>query len=240
MDDSKEIEGFESLPLRSAYKFLEEQGFTDEATQIRESKDSYKSYSSTLKRGKIVVLLEQKRLLQQFVDTLWHFGRTEKGKSRIRRYQRIYDGFIGARENGEEEEEESAEETAFAYEDNLRDYLARNPGKIEPGLKLFVDSEGKEGVEYPVDAQGRKVDILALDKNNLPVVVELKVSRGHERVIGQALYYKNRVREIIGSAKARVVIVAREITPELKVAVEGLADCELFEYELSVNLKRLV
>lgn len=90
-----------------------------------------------------------------------------------------------------------------------------------------------------VDALGRKVDILALDGDGVPVVIELKVSRGHEKVVRQALYYKNKIKDIIGSSRARIVIIAREITPELRIAAKGLPDCELLEYELAVNLRRL-
>ena len=42
------------------------------------------------------------------------------------------------------------------------------------------------GVEYPIE-DGR-IDILAIDKNERPVVIELKVSHGRNRTIGQLLY----------------------------------------------------
>jgi hypothetical protein len=38
-------------------------------------------------------------------------------------------------------------------------------------------------------AGGRFIDILAVDENNDYLVVELKVSRGYDRVIGQLLRY---------------------------------------------------
>lgn len=240
MEQESEIEQFESLPLRSAYYFLEVKGFNNEATEIRVSKDKYKSYHATLKRGKIVALLEKNRLLDAFIDTSWPFAKTEKGKKKISKYKRIYNEFMGTEAIEEEEEEESTIGEAFAYETDLRDYLAKNPSKIQQGLKLHTDKDGKEdGVEYPIDEEGRRVDILAIDSSGVPVIVELKVSRGHERVIGQALYYKNRVKEMFGTTKARIVIIAREITPELRIASEGLPDCELFEYDLSVNLRRI-
>jgi RecB family endonuclease NucS len=90
-----------------------------------------------------------------------------------------------------------------------------------------------------MDALGRKVDILALDGDGVPVVMELKISRGHEKVVRKALYYKNNFTDIIGSSRARIVIIAREITPKLRTAAKGLPDCELLEYELAVNLGRL-
>jgi hypothetical protein len=69
------------------------------------------------------------------------------------------------------------------------------------------------------------------------VVIELKVSRGYEKVIGQCLYYKNRLKQLLNSTKVRIIIIAREINPQLKIAIEDLPDVELFEYKLSVKLK---
>lgn len=211
----------------------------DKAYEIRTSEDRYKSYSSSLKRGKVVILLEDNNLLDEFIDKCWPLGKTEKGKRKIKRYKRIYDAFTGKESGEEEEEEESAMETAFAYEEDLRDYLAKNLSKIGPGLNLYKDKDEREGTEYPIDTEGRRVDILAIDRQGVPVIIELKVSRGHEKVIGQSLYYRNMVKELTGSAKARIIIVAREITPQLRIAVQGLPDCELFEYDLSVKLRRV-
>jgi len=68
------------------------------------------------------------------------------------------------RENLEEEyREESAESVGsgqFAYETDLRNYLAKNLPLIESGLRLYED-EGITGIEFPVG--GRFIDILATD-----------------------------------------------------------------------------
>ena len=82
-------------------------------------------------------------------------------------------------------------------EKELQNILVKNLSIIESGLKLFEDEEnGRNGLEYPVD--GRFIDILALDKNNNFVVIELKVSRGYDRVVGQLLRYKNWIKEKYG------------------------------------------
>lgn len=62
--------------------------------------------------------------------------------------------------------------TEFAYEADLRNYLAKNLPMIEPGLKLYQD-EGITGVEF--DVGGRRIDILAIDAKGDLVVIELKV-----------------------------------------------------------------
>jgi hypothetical protein len=236
--DIEKIDEFEELPLRLAYEFLAQRGFENKANEIRQSKDRYKSYTSSLRRGKIIALLENNNLLEEFIDKYWPFAKTEEGKRKIQRYKRIYDSFLSSDRAEEEEEEERLEETSFAYEEDLKNYLSNNLSVIEPGLKLFKGENGVEGIEYPIDAEGKRVDILAIDKNNYPVIIELKVSRGYEKVIGQCLYYKNRAKQVLNATKVRIIIIARELTPQLKTATEDLPDVELFEYKLSVKLER--
>ena len=232
----KAVFSFGHTMHNTLYEFLKT---ANEANNIKQSKDSYKSYTSTLRRGKIIDLLEKNKLLEDFYDKYWSFAKTEKGKRKIQRYKRIYDLFLDSDRVEEEEEEDRIEETSFAYEDDLRDYLSNNLSVIETGLKLFKDENGVEGVEYSIDDENRRVDILAIDKNKIPVVIELKVSRGFQKVIGQCLYYKNKTKQIFKSTKVRIIIIGREITPQLKIATEGLPDVELFEYKLSLKLEKV-
>lgn len=130
--------------------------------------------------------------------------------------------------------------TEFAYEHDLRDYLARNLQLVEPGLKLYRDDEEDvTGVEFP--AGGRYIDILAVDKSNNYVVIELKVSRGYDRVVGQLLRYVSwiRLHHADPGQKVRGVIISREISEDLRLACSELREVTLFEYEMSVSLKRV-
>lgn len=241
-NQSIDIEDYEALPLRYAYSFLAEKGFTDVASEIKRSNDRYKKGSkSTLKRAKVVELLEKHNLLNEFIEKFWRFGGTESGKRKLDRYKRILDSFLHSNdvENDEQEEEESIEETSFAYEKDLRDYLSNNLSVIESGLTLYKDNNGISGVEYPVDSDNKRIDILAIDKEKAPVVIELKVNQGYEKVIGQSLYYKNRIKELFGVGKVKIIIIAREINSRLKTATNDLPDVELFEYTLSVKLKKV-
>ena len=90
MDETEKINEFEALPLRFAYEFLAQKGFENEADEISQSKDKYMSYTSTLRRGKVLELLEKNNLLEEFTDKYWPFGKTEKGKRKIQRYKRIH------------------------------------------------------------------------------------------------------------------------------------------------------
>jgi len=87
-----------------------------------------------------------------------------------------------------EEVDEDSEDQSFAAESDLRDFLAKNLSCIEQGLKVFQDGQ-QSGVEYPIDNGLGWIDILAIDSEDRPVVIELKLSRGRNRTIGQLLYY---------------------------------------------------
>jgi endonuclease len=129
-----------------------------------------------------------------------------------------------------------AEASQFAYEHDLRDYLARNLHLIEPGLTLYSE-EGVTGVEFPVG--GRFVDILAVDRVGNYVVIELKVSKGYDRVVGQLLRYMSWIEKHHAnpSEGVRGVIVAKEISEDLRLACARISDVRLFEYSLSVTLR---
>ncbi|MEP9399780.1 endonuclease NucS domain-containing protein [Mesorhizobium sp. KR2-14] len=140
-------------------------------------------------------------------------------------------------DDAEEVEVEASRE--FAYEHNLRDYLARNLHLIEPGLKLYRD-EGFEGVEFPVG--GRFIDILAVDSKDNFVVVELKVSRGYDRVVGQLLRYMAWVQKELASEpnSVRGVIIASQMTEDLQLAASLMPNVQLMEYELALTLRPVV
>jgi hypothetical protein len=123
----------------------------------------------------------------------------------------------------------------FAFEKDLQNYLIKNLGSIEPGLHLY-EEEGITGVEYNVG--GRYIDILAVDKAGSYVVIELKVSRGYDRVVGQLLRYMTWVEQNMEAAKPiRGMIVAKEITSDLKLAASRIPGVQLIEYELAFKLR---
>jgi len=232
-----------NFSLVAAYDFLRQKGLTSEADSIQFSRDKFKSYSSTLKRAKIIKLLSDSGLLDEFIDSQWSSGRTTKGQTRLRFWRKLYERSTGAEiETGEEEEDEeieTLEESQFAYESDLRDYLANNLHLIEQGLKLYKGTDGMSGLEFPIDDSSRRIDILAVDRLGVPVVIELKVRQGHERTIGQTLYYQYMVKRRLAAPSARIVIIAREISEELRLASEAVPNIELFEYRLSMELRRV-
>lgn len=134
--------------------------------------------------------------------------------------------------------EAEASSSEFAYEHDLRDYLARNLHILEPSLRLYSD-EGITGIEFP--AGGRFIDILAVDKDGGYVVVELKVSRGYDRVVGQLLRYVNWIKRHHAEPgqNVRGIIVAKDIGEDLRLACAELPGVTLYEYTLSVSVQRV-
>ena len=148
--------------------------------------------------------------------------------------------FIQEDETVTPEHEESEEEnrSEFAYEKDLQNFLAKNLSLIEPGLSLYMEEE-ISGIEFP--AGNRSIDILAIDSKNNYVVIELKVSRGYDRVVGQILRYmawirKNHAEE---GQKVRGIIIAREISDDLLLACSETTNVELYEYNLSITLNKI-
>ena len=154
----------------------------------------------------------------------------------------IYEGSVEVPVPGDDDKEkgECAESSEFAYESHLRDYLKNNLHIIEPGLKLYRDEEDETIIGVEFEAGGKRIDILAVDKDNKFVIIELKVSRGYEKVIGQILRYKAWVRKnLAGEQGIRGIIIAKIITDDLKLAASETKDIELFEYDLKIDLRRI-
>lgn len=135
----------------------------------------------------------------------------------------------------EEEGEASGISREFAFERDLRNYLAKNLHSLEHGLKLYQDEE-ISGIEFPVG--GRFIDILAIDHQGIFVVVELKVSRGYDRVMGQLMRYMGWVKQNLADGqRVRGVIVASDVTEDLRLAASLMPEVGLIEYEISFKLK---
>lgn len=235
-------QGPKTLPMGLAYAFLKANGLANEAAEIKASHDRIGNWVVSVKAAKIIALLRRKNLLDKFVEMNWPFALSPAGKKKLNWYDQLYSKYetsgptVDSPLNAATEDEAEAG-TQFALEEQLRDYLAENLGILELGLSLWPVENG-DAVEFQVDEQGpsRRIDILAKDHAGLPVVIELKVSRGHEKTVGQALYYRARIKHRFGVNQVRIFIVAAEISPELRAAASEVSDVFLFEYSLAVRV----
>ncbi len=136
-----------------------------------------------------------------------------------------------------EDEDDDLGSRKFAFERDLQNYLARNLGLLESGLKLYEDDDGSfNGIEFPVGQ--RYIDILAVGADGAYVVVETKVSRAYDRVVGQILRYMGWIKgNLAEGAPVRGIIVANEISEDLILATSSIENIRLVEYEISFSLK---
>ena len=134
-------------------------------------------------------------------------------------------------------EEEDLGSRKFAFERDLQNYLVQNLGRLEPGLKLYEDEDAEfTGVEFP--AGQRYIDILAVGTDDAYVVIETKVSRAYDRVVGQILRYMGWIKQnLAGAASVRGIVVASEISEDLILATSSIENIRLVEYEISFSLK---
>jgi hypothetical protein len=236
----------QTLSLKAAYSFGRAQGLEREVTAIREMEIEWDSrYTSSLRRGYIVELFEKHGIFDTFKKGHWSFGDTASGEARRRRFLRIkaqYEAFLAGRSPepcGEDEGEgapDSEKALEFALESHLRDFLAKNLDLIEPGLRLYTYLE-HDGVEFPVD--GGRIDLLSLDKDAKFVVIELKLSQGRNKTLGQLLYYMGWVDRHLGNGPCRGFIIANDISEELSVAVARVPGVSLAKYRMSFAIESL-
>jgi len=246
----KDSSGTKRLPLRDAYRFGVGHGFATEIAKIREMKIDWNrssSLDSRLRRGYVIELFEEKGVFEIFKDRHWANGNEDDGRRRIQNDLNLKaDHELYQQSGGDtyslgdiEESEEIDEETTstFAYEANLRDYLARNLHLIEPELTLYKETN-RDGVEYPIE--GGRIDILAQEQTGRLVVIELKLSRGRNSTIGQLSYYMGWVNKYMPkSEKSRGIIIANEVSADLILACAEMANICLYEYTLAVTLNKV-
>lgn len=133
---------------------------------------------------------------------------------------------------------DEGEDPYFGLESQLRDFLAQNLSTIPVNgqrLHVYVDPAGRDGVEFPT-AVG-PIDILAVDERGNFYVFELKRGRTPDYTIGQLMRYMGWVSQTIGKgAKVNGVIVAKQISDNLRYSVCIVPNVSLFEYEVSFQL----
>jgi endonuclease len=93
----------------------------------------------------------------------------------------------------------------------------------------------EDGVEYQTEA-GR-IDLLAKDANNCPVVIELKAGRAKDSALGQLLGYMGCLSA--GGTPVRGILVASSFDSRVVFAAKGLPNIKLLRYQLSFGLEEI-
>jgi len=140
-------------------------------------------------------------------------------------------------EEASEEIETEEMEIFFGLERDLEEHIARNLDQLEEGLKLY-SAEGISERQYNTDV-GR-IDILALDKEDNFVVIELKAGLATDRVVGQILGYMRYVRRnLVKDKDVRGFIIADDFDERLKYAVAELPKIKLKKYMVKFEFKNI-
>ena len=113
-------------------------------------------------------------------------------------------------------------------EDEIKKYLKKRLGELEEGLSFKAS-------EYEVSVGN--IDILAEDKNGLPVVIEVKVKAG-DSAIGQVLGYTKAYEEESGNKQIRGLIIAQGFTERCKKAAKH-ANIELYKCRKTFKFRRI-
>ena len=126
------------------------------------------------------------------------------------------------------------------FEEHLEEYVVKNWKNIDFGepFKMYYEEDGTTGQQYTTDVG--IIDILALDKNNDFVVIELKRAESGYKVVGQVLNYMGWVQERLAGEnhKVRGLIIVGEADKTLLTAVKPVADkVSLKEYRIKMLLE---
>ena len=134
--------------------------------------------------------------------------------------------------------EDIENQSDFALESILEDFLYQNWGKIKWGsnLELYATEE-QDGRQFP--AGPWSIDFLAIDKDsNDFVVIELKRGKTSDSTVGQVLRYIGWVKENLAEKgqKVRGIIIAKETDDALNYAIKDLSRIEVKKYKMDFHL----
>jgi hypothetical protein len=122
-------------------------------------------------------------------------------------------------------------DTSLSLERDLEKNLLVNLEQLEPGLRLYADQD-VSGHQLDTGEVGR-LDILAVDKDDRLVVIELKAGTADDTVCGQLLRYLGWVTSNLAEGReTRGLIVANNFTKSLEYAAEAMDNVSLIRYEI--------
>ena len=143
--------------------------------------------------------------------------------------------------NSERDEEEDAvapEDAGPALlEIHLQDYIFRNWNAVFADLDLFQGAQGREFRTQ--DPSVGIMDFLCTDRKGDFVVIETKRQMPDRQAIGQVLGYMGWVREKLCTKgqSVRGILIANEVSDQLKLAAAVIPGLALYCYEISFDLR---
>ena len=148
------------------------------------------------------------------------------------------EGQIADDDEESDEETEDTEESAFALEKHLEEFMEENWSSIEFGQRIAIWSDEEVNGRQFETGVGI-IDFLCVDEESGDyVVLELKKGKTSDAVVGQTQRYMGWVRRNLTDPGqgVRGVIVAREADDKLKYALSEAPNIDLMTYEVSFTL----
>jgi RecB family endonuclease NucS len=132
------------------------------------------------------------------------------------------------------EEKLSAIEIVPSMEQLLEDFLEKNLGHLEKGLRMYYDEKKIPGRQYPTDIG--TIDLLCVDNNKKFVIIEIKKDRGSDKTVGQITRYMGWVKENLANNKdVRGIIIVHEVDKRLEYSASVLSNVEIKYYKIDAK-----
>ena len=122
-----------------------------------------------------------------------------------------------------------SKDVASITEHDLEKFLIKNLDKIEDGLK-FLDKQ--------VSIQDGRIDILARDKSDNFVIIELKVQEDKE-LIWQTVYYPMQFKKEYRVKKVRMLTICPSYPPHILQTLKQIDGVEMVMFTPTIELGRL-
>jgi Endonuclease NucS len=121
----------------------------------------------------------------------------------------------------------------FRYERSLSDYIATYPHRVEDGLQPYPSEKVREKV-FP---DGSRSDVLLIDRNEVPVVVECKQGTPTVENVQQLRGYMKHLRDATGKIPRGILIHggARKLREDVRREVNQETNIEVVQYALVVG-----
>lgn len=123
----------------------------------------------------------------------------------------------------------------FGYEKALSDYIANYPNHLEDGLLPHTNSKIREKVFL----DRTRLDVLLIDKENAPVVVECKQHAPTTDDIKQLRHYMKKLKEETGENSRGILVHggSQKISTKVIAEAKKKPSVEIVSYSLEVNFR---
>jgi hypothetical protein len=111
----------------------------------------------------------------------------------------------------------------FKYERTLSDYIANYPNHLEDGLLPHPNSKIRERIFK----DKRRLDVLLIDRQEKPVIIECKQNAPTDRDVRQLRHYMSLLMEEVGEMPRGILVHGARKTPSV----------EIVNYRLEVHFK---